>query len=341
MSCERDSVRAWWSPLRLMKGVTEYYEAKSDEEVIIALGLRFNPELFERRWPTVEALLQDTLDVGLNVVDENGQGYRSAGRSKTGMIPVDDVHTDFYKKHADTGDGGFMDLVKRGSYEYDTFSDTYYKYEKGMLRPDGQVGFNTPTGRVELIPFITYSAWGIDPYPIHRESITSERFLSEPEFREEYPLICINGVRSYEFFHSEHRNLKTMREFHPDPLVTISPKTAEEYGVIEGDWVWLENSQGRCKQRVKIDVSLNPNWISAEHGWWFPETEPAEPNLFGTFDSNINNLTHNLETGYGGVGSPIKSITCKMYKVKEGDKMPGQVVTREGGFKTWTPGESF
>ena len=26
----------------------------------------------------------------------------------------------------------------------------YYKYEKGLLRPDGQPGFATPTGRVEL-----------------------------------------------------------------------------------------------------------------------------------------------------------------------------------------------
>jgi anaerobic selenocysteine-containing dehydrogenase len=341
MSCERDSVRAWWSPLRALKGVVEYYEAKSDEELIIALGNRLNPKLFSWRWPTVETLLQDTLDVGLNVMDENGQGYKSAGRSKTGMIPVDDVHTDFYKVHKDSGDGDFMELVKRGGHEYDAFCHTYYKYEKGMLRPDGLVGFNTPTGRVELIPYITYQAWGVPPLPIHRESLTSEKWFSDPAFRAEYPFICINGVRSYEFFHSEHRNLKTMREFHPDPLVRIAASVCEEYGLIDGDWVWLENGEGRCRQRVKTDNTINPNFVSAEHGWWFPESDGAEPNLFGTFDSNINNLTHNQETGYGGVGSPIKSICCKIYKYQEGDEMPGHVVTREGGFKTWKPGEPF
>jgi anaerobic selenocysteine-containing dehydrogenase len=250
------------------------------------------------------------------------------------MVPVDDVHTDYYRAHAATGDGSFMDLVKRGGYEYDEFCGTYYKYEKGKLRSDGSLGFATPTGRIELIPHATYGAWGIDPYPIHRESVTSERWLNNPEFRNEFPYICINGVRSYEFFHSEHRNLKTMREFHPWPVVKIPTKAAEDAGVRDGDWLWIENKQGRCKQMVKVDHTLSENFIVAEHGWWFPEMEPSEPVLFGVFDSNISNVVHNQEVGFGGIGSPIKSVCVKIYKVQEGDKLPTQVITREGGWKT-------
>jgi hypothetical protein len=82
-------------------------------------------------------------------------------------------------------------------------------------------------------------------------------------------------------------------------------------------------------------------YIHAEHGWWFPESEAAAPSLFGTFDSNINNLTHSYETGPGGIGLPMKSIACKIYKAQEGDKLPGVVVTQEGGFKTWEPGKPF
>jgi anaerobic selenocysteine-containing dehydrogenase len=338
-TAERDSMRVWWTPLRAMKGVSEWYEAKSDEELIVALGNRVNPRLFNRRWPTLEALLQDYLDVGFNVIGEDGKFYRSAGRSKAGMIEVQDIHTEYYKKH--NGEGSFQKLVEQGGYEYDNFCATYHKYEKGLLRPDGQVGFATPSGRIELVPHVTFGAWGIPEFPKHLESVTMEKYLNDPEFRKEYPFICLNGTRSYEFFHSENRQQKTMREFHPDPLVKVSSQTAEEYDLHEGDWIWLENAQGRCKQKVTVDSTLNPMYVHAEHGWWFPEAEPAAPSLFGTFDSNINNLTHSYETGPGGIGLPMKSIACKIYKVQEGDKLPGVVVTQEGGFKNWEPRKPF
>jgi len=47
----------------------------------------------------------------------------------------------------------------------------YYKYEKGMLRSDGQPGFATPTGRVELWS-TAFHQFGEDPLP----------FYAEPEF---------------------------------------------------------------------------------------------------------------------------------------------------------------
>lgn len=335
-TAERDSMRVWWTPLRAMKSVSEWYEAKSDEELVVALGNVMNPELFNKRWPTLEALLQDYLDTGFNIYDEEtGKSYKSAGRSKAGSIEVEDAHTEYYWKHKDTGDGTFDDLVAQGGHEYDEFCDTYFKYEKGMLRPDGGPGFNTPTGRIELVPTITFGAWGIEPYATHRESITATKWLNDKEFREEYPFICLNGSRSYEFFHSENRYQKTLREFHPDPIVKVSTRTAEEYGLAEGEWIWLENSEGRCKQRVHIDATMNPNYVHAEHGWWFPERNPEFPELFGAFDSNINNLTHSYETGFGGIGNPYKSICCKIYKVTEDneDPSPGKVITQLGGFR--------
>jgi anaerobic selenocysteine-containing dehydrogenase len=343
MTNERDSMRVWWTPLRAMKSVNEYYEAKSDEELIVALGHKTNPELFNRRWPTVEALLDDYLTTGFNVVDADGKCYMSAGRSKTGMVEVPDVYTKYYKEHEATGDTSFMDLVKHGGYEYDPWCDTYYKYEKGMLRPDGQVGFSTPTGRIELIPFTTFKAWGISPYPKQFESVNMRKFLEDPSFREEYPFICLNGSRSFEFFHSENRQQQTMREFHPDPVVRVPTQAAEKYDIHDGDWIWIENAQGRCRQKAKVDATLNPMYIHAEHGWWYPEANPEAPGLFDSFDVNINNCTHSYETGDAGVGSPFKSVAVKIYKcTPENSKVtPGMQVTQLGGFKKWTPGKPF
>ncbi|NBI31753.1 molybdopterin-dependent oxidoreductase [Enterorhabdus sp. P55] len=345
-TAERDSMRVWWTPLRAMKSVSEWYEAKSDEELIVALGNKMNPELFQKRWPTLDALLQDYLDTGFNIVDpETGKSYKSAGRSKAGMVEVPDAHTDFWKKHHADGTCSFQSLVEdKCCYEYDDFCATYYKYEKGMLRADGTPGFATPSGRIELVPFATFGAWGIDPWPKHHESIHSVKWLEDPEFRAEYPFICVNGSRSYEFFHSENRQQATMREFHPDPIVKVSAQTAEEYDIHEGDWIWLENSEGRCRQKAHIDPTLNPNYVYAEHGWWYPEQEPAFPNLFGMWDVNINNLTASYETGPGGIGCPFKSIVCKIYKCAP-DNMaptPGEVVTQQGGFRNdYVAGEPY
>ena len=51
-ACERNSARSWWTPVRTLSKVTSYYEAKSDEEIIVALGRRLNPDAFP--WDTAE-----------------------------------------------------------------------------------------------------------------------------------------------------------------------------------------------------------------------------------------------------------------------------------------------
>jgi anaerobic selenocysteine-containing dehydrogenase len=332
MSPERDSARTWWTPLRAMKKVTTFYEAKSDEEIALALGKILNPDLFSR-WESAEDLINDYLLTDLAVVGEDGtvkkSNFSAATDDKWGHDSGADK-TDATTKCPVT----FSELVNLGGHLYDEWNATYFKHEKGLLRPDGQVGFNTPSGRIELIP-TTFTAWGIPPYPVYTP--VSVGMDTTPELFDEYPFYFINGARSYEFFHTEHRQSKTMREFHPEPLVKISPETAEEYDLKDGDWIWIENWDGRCKQMVKIFPGMNKRFISAEHGWWKPEEEGAEPHLFGCFDYNVNNLTHAYESGPGNIGAPIKCLLAKIYKVQEGDTMPGEQVTRLGGFRDYEP----
>jgi len=47
MSAERNSCRTWWTPVRSISKACSYYEAKSDEEVMLEMGKRLNPEY----WP--------------------------------------------------------------------------------------------------------------------------------------------------------------------------------------------------------------------------------------------------------------------------------------------------
>lgn len=123
--------------------------------------------------------------------------------------------------------------------------------------------------------------------------------------------------------------------FTPEPQVRIHPETAAKYGVKEGDWVWIENHRGRCRQKVVLDSSYDPRVIAADHGWWFPEMEGEEPTLFGVFDSNINNLTSQMQYGSSGYGAPYCCLMCNIYKCTDenSDVLPTYQVTRLGGWE--------
>mgnify|MGYP000286786350 CR=1 FL=1 len=189
----------------------------------------------------------------------------------------------------------------------------YYRYEKGMLRSDGQPGFNTPTGRIELWSNF-YSRAGLDPLPYFEEPEPGPG--STPELMDEYPLVMTSGARFWGMFHSEHRQIERMRHYRPWPLMEIHPDTAAKYGIKDGDWVWMEGPLGRAKRKAKLTPIMDRRLVSCDHGWWFPEGDPEK--FYDVFDLNINNTLPWIP-GKSGFGSNYKSSICKIYKVEEGN----------------------
>ncbi|ACL19948.1 molybdopterin oxidoreductase [Desulfitobacterium hafniense DCB-2] len=300
MSAERNAASHNFVPLKIESKFTQYYDAKSDDQITAELGHVLDPE----------------------------------GGFKNIKTDIDFVNA-YLRQWAEPSEGDltFDDVVNGPNlgYVYDDWNATYYKYKKGLLRADGQPGFNTPTGRYEF--YVTaYAAWGkFDPLPAHEEPPESP--YSTPQLFEQYPLIFTAGHRSYEFFHSEGRNQPTMREFHPWPLCELHPDTAAKYGLAEGDWVWMENQRGKCKQKLKLNPSLDLRQCRAEHGWWYPERAGAEPSLYGTFDSNPNNLIPQYQFGPTAYGAPYKTQLCKVYKVTpENDENLTERLIKTGGF---------
>ncbi len=192
-----------------------------------------------------------------------------------------------------------------------TPSAPYDRYQKGLLRPDGKPGFKTPTGLFEL--YSTFREEGdLEPVPHHEEPPFTPQ--SRPDLAKDYPLILSSGRRSPAFFHSEHRMIPWLRNIDPDPLVEINPETAKKYGIGNGEWVWLENWQGKAKFKAKLTLVV-PEWmVMATHGWWLPEKEGKEPSLYGVRDHNINNLLPMNAQGKDGMGAPIKHSMCRIYK---------------------------
>ena len=220
-------------------------------------------------------------------------------------------------------DGGFTwEELRDATWKYPEFK--YRKYETGDLRPDGQVGFRTETGRAEIYSMVFHhTSWsGLDPLPSYVEPVESP--YSAPEDVEEYPYIVTSGMRVPHFFHSEQRQIEKLRALHPDPLCHIHPETAKKHGIEEGDWMWLENKHGKCKYKATFDDGYDPRVMQCEHGWWFPErkdeaeenTEDEKKGLFGVFESQINNLVP-FDAGVSGFGSNYKAMMCKIYKAED------------------------
>ncbi len=200
----------------------------------------------------------------------------------------------------------FKDLMARGGMEIP--GKEYRKYEK--------TGFATTTGRVELKSTIL-ERLGYDPLPSYREPTESP--YSQPELAKEYPYILITGGRHLWYYHSEHRQIQSLRKRHPDPLMQIHPETAAKLGIKDGDWAYVETKRGRCKQKCQVTDGIDPRVIHAQHGWWFPEDRADEPSLHGVWKSNINICTDddpdicNPQIGVW----PLRTGLCKVYRAED------------------------
>ena len=270
---EKDSLHTMWVPLQAIKKAITVDECKSDTEIDFELAKRFNPQL---PWKNIEEMFDD-------ILKPSGMSY-SELKEIVWKIPP--------KGHP---------------------SAPYLRHERGLLRSDGQKGFNTLTGRIEI--FSTwFRNWGIDPLPFYEEPPFSP--ISTPEIYKDYPLIMMTGRRSSVYFLSEHRMIPWLREVEPDPIVEIHPDVAHAMAVKNGDTVWIENWLGRCKRKAKLTPIIHPKTIMVPHGWWFPEREGSDPSLFGVWEVNVNQLIPMGYNGAAGYGSPIKTMLCKVYKAE-------------------------
>jgi len=184
----------------------------------------------------------------------------------------------------------------------------YKKYETDYYRKGG--GFKTPTGKVEIYS-THWHKLGYDPLPIYfepPEALTvcqgSPRSLRHHDA----------GAARYPGFSTvSTRQIERLRKQHPFPRCRSTPLPGISVGLKDGRLVWVESPRGRCRQKVSTLDGIDERVIHAEHGWWFPEREGAEPHLYDAFDSNINCLTSDeppfLDIGFGAATSGVFSAT--------------------------------
>ena len=187
----------------------------------------------------------------------------------------------------------------------------YKKYEKGMIRPDGQPGFNTPTGRIELW-CNALARFGYDPLPDYTEP--AETPVSQPELAKEYPLILVTGHRLYAFFHSAWTNIPAQRELYPHPFVLIHPDDAAAQGIIEGDWVTVESPRGHIVSKAHVTHEILKGVLAApRHGWRDECPELGLPG-YGWDKANPNVLVPSRPAEPRWGATAMRSTLCRVKK---------------------------
>ncbi len=184
----------------------------------------------------------------------------------------------------------------------------YRKYEKA--------GFGTPTEKFEIYSTVLKD-WGYDPLPSHVEPAESP--VSMPGRYKDYPLLLITGAKQSMYYHSQGRQIPSLRKLAPEPLLEMHNETAAALGIASGDFAWVETVRGRLRLKVHAHDRMHPKIVTVPHGWWLPEAPGPD---HGVLEVCANVLTDDdpevCDEAFGG--SPLKGLLCRVYRseTKEG-----------------------
>ena len=177
-------------------------------------------------------------------------------------------------------------------------------------RDDLPQGFDTPSGRVELVSS-QLGAWGFDPLPMYHEPPESP--YATPDLFKEYPLLYTTWKKE-PYRHSGGRQIVSLRSRNPEPVVLIHPETARSLGIQEGDTVFIETPWGRIQQKAHLCDCLHPRVVGVDYAWWFPER--GAKNGFGWQVANVNLLTDDTPPFNPELGSTnLRGGLCRVTKV--------------------------
>jgi anaerobic selenocysteine-containing dehydrogenase len=324
------SMITWGSnPLVTQTNTKLVYKALKNLDLYVVVDFMLTPsaDLADYVFPTGSWLERPCIWDGYNNANYLVAGQRALPPTLEGEYD----HRDDYQFFRGLGvrlgqDWPWESMEEVFDYRLDPMGITFDEFMKtgGVDRPPvdydlyKKKGFATPTGKVELYSTILEKL-GYDPLPVYREP--SETPISQPALAREFPLILITGGRHRPFFHTEFRQVDSLRKEHPHPLVQIHPQAAERLGIADGDWTWIETKNGRVRQKCQIFDGIDPRVVHAQHGWWFPELPGEEPWLHGVWESNINVcIDDDPDILNPIIGAwPLRTFLCKVYKCKTWD----------------------
>jgi len=192
---------------------------------------------------------------------------------------------------------------------FEGLKDKYMVFPPHEYRKFEKKGFRTSSRKVELY-CRALERLGYDPLPTFKEPPESP--VSQPKLSGKFPYVLTTGSRRIEYFHSEHRQIESLRKRRPHPVAEIHPATAGNHGINNGDWIFVTSPRGRIKMNAVVTEDIQKNVVNIDHGWWFPEKEGPD---FGVWESNANLLTSNAPPYDPAFGSyQLRGLLCNIEK---------------------------
>ena len=181
----------------------------------------------------------------------------------------------------------------------------YLKYAKGMMRKGGVPGFNTPSGKIEIVSSILQK-YGYDGLPVYVEP--TEGPLGSPELYKDYPLVLNTGARTNSAFRSQHLNIPGLLKMRPKPLALINPEDAAVRGIADGDKVWVVSPRGKVGVWARVTDDVMAGEVEVDVGGGGPIQAPEWR------EANANYLT-DLDNRDPISGFPVyKALLCEVRK---------------------------
>ena len=184
-----------------------------------------------------------------------------------------------------------------------------------------------------------------DPVPIHREPLYTPRHdlvaqypthedmkevwrlpvryasIQKDDYSGDYPLVFTSGrLVEYEGGGEETRSMAWLAELQQEMFVEINPADANDRGLRDNDWVWLEGPEGG---RIKIRAMITPRvgrgvvWTPFHFGGWFQGKDLIDSYPEGTAPY-VRGEACNTATTYGydpvTLMQETKATLCQIMK---------------------------
>ena len=298
-------VRALWTDCNPVVGLEDTYttvEAMKSLDLLIVSDMFESPtaHLADYILPITNHLESNAITEysGLNMISARVRAMEPRGEAREeGEIVLDVLKRMGYgdklpvKSYRELLDYRLESL----GFDFDAFAqkcsfvgvDEPQKYKTGLMRPDGEPGFNTTSGKIEFSSS-TLQAHGYDPLPDFVEPPYSP--VGSPELVRDYPLVLVSGTRSVEFYSTLGIEVPRLRKRRPWPVLEMAPETAEQYGLQADDWVEIAapTTDKTIKRRVAMLPGMHPRVVNAEGLWYMPGCDDL---VEGTLEVGANVLT--------------------------------------------------
>lgn len=156
----------------------------------------------------------------------------------------------------------------------------------------------TPSGKIEFYSQTLADA-GYNPLP---DYVEPHEGPADKKLLAKYPLLMTSGARIPYYFHSQFRNLSSLRAKFPDPVIEINPADASSLKIAEGSKVSISSLRGSIQAKAQFNKSLKPGIVAMSHGW---------------SKSNVNELTDDSVLSLDPISAfpGYRGFLCKVEKV--------------------------